>query len=79
MTFQCLPSLVSTLCFVTARSRQVAFVHELNSIKEHWATLKDEESRSAYAKERRAFKEAVNEVRIHGQLDRVTASDLIAY
>ena len=49
--------------FVAARSREVAFIHELGAIKEHWRTLKDDEARQAYARERRAFKTAVFQVR----------------
>jgi hypothetical protein len=50
--------------YVAARSRQVALVHELNAIKEHWRTLKNDEARQAYAMERRAYKAAVSQVRI---------------
>jgi hypothetical protein len=55
--------------FVAARSREVAFIHELDAIKEHWRTLKDNEARQAYARERRAFKTAVFQVCTFCRLD----------
>ena len=45
-----------------ARSRRVVFVHELNSIKEHWRTLTDDEARTAYRQERSAYNAVIEQV-----------------
>jgi hypothetical protein len=47
---------------VAARSRRVAFVHEMNSIKEHWRTLADDKARTAYRRERNAYNAVVEQV-----------------
>ena len=57
-------SLILVLLFTPARSRLVAYVHELNAMKEHWQTLKHDEDREAFTKERQAFNAAVNKVRV---------------
>ncbi|KIM88893.1 hypothetical protein PILCRDRAFT_813893 [Piloderma croceum F 1598] len=45
----------------TTRSRRVAFVHELNSIKEHWRTLTDDKARTAYRRERNAYNAVIEQ------------------
>lgn len=44
--------------FIIGRSREYVFGQELEDVQNHWRTLSDKESRAAYTKERRVFRDA---------------------